>query len=117
MKILIIDSNSNITTMLERFFILKGYKAVGVVFPENALAMIQSKHFDVLITDCHLPGLNGIDLIKRAKSTGFKGKVILISGNDDFDYIVKENDEIVDRFIRKPFLLNDVHKVLTEIIN
>ena len=59
--------------------------------------------FDLVLADCNMPGLNGADLMQRIKASGYKGRVVLVSG-----YLTTEkSDELMrlgaDAVLRKPF--------------
>ena len=47
---------------------------------EAALELLVGHHFEVIITDLFLPGLNGITLLKRVKELALPANVIMITG-------------------------------------
>ena len=66
-------------------FELKGAVASGT----EALALIKSTEYDLLITDYEMPGLTGLELVKAAKAAQPEIKIIVLSMHDD-PAIVKE---------------------------
>ena len=52
----------------------------------DALPLLEDRHFDLVITDIKMPGLDGIELVKRLRESGSDVPVILLSGYDEFEY-------------------------------
>lgn len=53
----------------------------------DALRELQSARPDVIFTDMHMAGLNGVDLIRQAKGILPEARFVAVSGFDDFDYV------------------------------
>ncbi len=79
------------------------------------LLKLDSQHIDLLITDIIMPGINGIELYKKAKEIKPDLKVLYISGYSDE---IKDNinPEILPNFLKKPFntrmLLQKIFEIL-----
>jgi YesN/AraC family two-component response regulator len=81
---------------------------------EEALAALQRRDYDILITDVSLPGISGTDLAKRVTADKPDQWVILCSGYQ-FDHGLKTLGKNV-RAILKPFEIEDMDNMLAEII-
>jgi DNA-binding NtrC family response regulator len=81
---------------------------------ENALAKLEAQSFDVVLTDISMPGLNGMDLLRRVLELYPGTPVIVISGLTDqeqaqslisqgaFDYLLKPfRLEVVEESVRR----------------
>lgn len=55
----------------------------------------------IIITDIKMPVMNGIDLIKKLKKEGYKGKFIVLSSHSDFDYVKEAMKLGVEDYILK----------------
>ncbi len=67
-RILMVDDEVLISRMVQVFLENRGYEVDTTNSGDSALEMINSKHYDGLITDLRMPGMNGIDLIKKVKA-------------------------------------------------
>lgn len=85
-----------------------GHKIETVRNGEQALLELSSKPgaFDLLITDHTMPRMNGIELVKRARDSAFKGKVVVLSAHLSAENRAAYVALAVDLLIPKPF---DVH--------
>lgn len=68
----------------------------------EAQELIDSKVFDVLITDIRMPGMNGLDLAQNLKEANPAAKTILLSGYGEFSYAQKAIALGVHDYILKP---------------
>ncbi|MBK5291917.1 MAG: response regulator [Acidobacteriia bacterium] len=57
-----------------------GYQVSTVSTPAEALERLSKDHFDLVITDYKMPGMNGTELIKRMRKQEYVIPVVLISG-------------------------------------
>ena len=83
----------------------------------EALEQITSKDiaFDVLITDCHMPGINGFELAQRVKNLGqaYSSIPIVACTADNSDLISQKAEEVkIDAILYKPYELADLYDVL-----
>ena len=87
LKVLIVDNEEIICKGLS---VLLPWEEHGFHAPDFALngteglAMLQQTPYDLLITDLRMPGLDGIDLCREARSICPKCEIIIISGYSDF---------------------------------
>ncbi len=97
-RILIVDDEPDLTYGLSLSLGRLGYRAVAANDPHEALEMIRKDpHWDAIIADQLMPGMNGLDLIRAFKAINRNGIAILYSGySNDLD------DEVVDLQLDKP---------------
>ncbi|MBU3112209.1 response regulator [Clostridium lacusfryxellense] len=76
---------------------------------------------DLVLMDIRMPGINGIDAIKKAKEDGYKGKFIILSGYSDFKYAQSAVRLGVSSYILKPIdeleLIESIKSIALEISN
>ncbi|MES2387553.1 MAG: sigma-54 dependent transcriptional regulator [Bacteroidota bacterium] len=101
MKILIIDDDSNICVLLERFFTKKGFLVEYAQSAKAGLEKIQKETFNVVLCDYRLPDSDGGEVLQRIKEHDSRIQVIIITGYSDvrmavsliklgaFDYVTK----------------------------
>ncbi len=77
---------------------------------KDALALLKTKEYDVMVTDYELPGLTGLELIKAAKTVLPEMKIVVLSMHDD-PAIVRE---LLRAGVNGYILKKDTHKTLTD---
>ena len=89
-NILVVDDEKIVRVALrtiinweENGYHLVGAAQDGVV----ALKMVEDLKPDIIITDLKMPNMDGLELIKRLKTTSFNGKIIVLSNYNEFDLV------------------------------
>ena len=117
-RILIIDDEEKLRSLLSRIISLEGFAVTQASDLKTALKILQKQEFDVLLCDVKLPDGNGVDFVKEVKTKYPLVEVILLTAygnipdgvqamkNGAFDYILKGNDN--DKII--PLLNQAINK-------
>jgi DNA-binding NtrC family response regulator len=66
-RLLIVEDEDTLRESLKRVFRHDGYEVDSVNSSETALQVLQSRHYDLIITDIVLPGIDGIELVRRCR--------------------------------------------------
>ena len=64
-KILLVEDDSAIVTTLRRVLTDEGYEVAIELTGDAGLARAQAETFDIVLTDLRLPGLNGLELVRK----------------------------------------------------
>jgi two-component system, NtrC family, response regulator len=118
-KILIIDDEEKLRTLLARIITLEGFDVVQAEDCKSALKKLEHTEVDVILCDVKLPDGNGVDLARKIKDAYFIPEIILLTAygnipdgvkaikNGAFDYITKgdDNNKII------PLLYRAIEKV------
>jgi len=116
-KILLIDDNEDITTMLSKFFGSNGFETVVRNDPMEGLRLIQQEQFDVILLDMSMPGFSGSDIIKiLATDQILKDQNIFIfSANVYGDNQVKDllRKDGINGCLKKPIQLSEILTAIT----
>jgi len=103
MKILLIDDDEWIRDSLRIFFEGEGCQVVVLETAEEGLAELQDQAYDLIIVDYKLPGLDGLEFLKRTRDDHSDVMKILITAYRN-DSIVSEARKLkIQGFIEKPF--------------
>ncbi len=102
-QILLIDDESHNREALSLLLANAGYQVQTAESGEMALEILQKTPFEIVITDLFLPGVNGIDILKRVKEDSPYTNVILITGNASAETAVEAMKEGAFDYITKPF--------------
>lgn len=108
-KILAVDDEKEITDLLVRHLSYLGYNIVGVNDPHQALKMIEEDIFHIVISDIVMPGMDGLELLRRIKKHDGGIKVIMITGYVTMHNILTAMRNGADDVIFKP--INDLDKL------
>ena len=100
-KVLLVDDEEDLSLVLAERLEMRGFDAKGVISSEEALNLIKEYEFDVMVIDVKMPGIGGVDLMRRVKHQYPKTQVILFTGHGSskegelgisegaFDYLIK----------------------------
>ena len=104
--ILVVDDDVLVCESLKEMLILEGFSADAVLDGQAALAKIKDDHYQMILSDIQMPGLNGFELLKELKGRSPDTTVIFITGHGHiagaveaiklgaYDYIVKPIDDL-----------------------
>jgi two-component system, response regulator YesN len=119
LKVLIADDEINICNLICYLLDWEGLNLTlsGVVYDGNeAYQKIIEDQPDILITDIRMPGMDGMELIEKAKLVNPNIKVIIISGYKQFDYAYKAVKYGVVDFILKPINKSELNETINKLI-
>jgi len=102
-RILVIDDNPNVVDILGRCLREEGYGVLGALTSDEGLKLAILSRPELVLLDLTLPGTNGIELLKRIRSTNPTTRVIIVTGNTD-PALAREALELgALAYIDKPF--------------
>ena len=112
LRILVIDDHSNLRETLSALLVKEGHQIADVSSAEDALSLMASSTFDVIVSDIRLPGMSGLDLYSFLMDSNAQmaKKIILISG------MQQEIDQKMVPFLRKPFSKDDLLDIIQRIL-
>ncbi|MFC7513728.1 response regulator [Herbaspirillum sp. GCM10030257] len=109
-RILVVEDNADAQQMLCQLLALMGHTVEGASNAEDALTLLGSKDFDVLLTDVNLPFMSGTELAKQALNIDPSIRIIFSSG-----YGTVESGGIQALSLPKPFGLAELKEVLSKL--
>ena len=116
--LLIVDDEENLRTMYVDILSEFGYDVTGVADAEEALAMLNSKHFSLVITDMRLPGMSGTDLYESAclENPELSGRFVFASGDSHTQFLQDYAQHTGNRCLEKPFSLVQLLSTVREML-
>ena len=103
-NVLVVDDDPDMLGILTRLLRKDGYQVVALQDAEEAAHRLGQEPFDVILSDYAMPGMNGVDLLRRAKLVRPGALRILLTGQPDLAMAVDAiNRGEVYRFMAKPF--------------
>jgi two-component system response regulator HydG len=116
-NILIVDDEESIRIGCTRTLTEEGYRAQSVGSGESALTAIEKVSFDAIILDLKMPGMPGMEVLKKIKESDPTSIVIIITGYGTIDVAVKAMREGAYDFITKPFTPDGLLKVVERAVD
>jgi DNA-binding response OmpR family regulator len=113
-KILVIDHERDILKSLETLLTREGFQVRGTSGGEEAISVLASESFDLVIMDIRIPKVEGVELMKRIKHFDEEIEVIVLTGAVSVDNAIKalRYDGAVD-FLIKP--LDNMDKLIISV--
>ncbi|GBD96056.1 MAG TPA: endopeptidase La [Nitrospirae bacterium] len=113
-RILVVDDEKIALENLEPVLKKEGYAVSTADSGAGALRKIDTNDFDVVITDLKMKGINGIDVLEKARSKCPDTQVIMFTGYATIDSAVEAIKKGAFNYITKPLKLDNVRAVVKE---
>ncbi|MCF8027488.1 MAG: response regulator [Desulfobacteraceae bacterium] len=105
--VLVVDDETPITEMLFQALSKAGYTCRTAANGEQALSIMAENHFDVVLTDIRMPGMNGVDLLKKIKAAYDSDVMVMTGFTEDYNYESIVTAGASD-FIQKPISFKEL---------
>ena len=105
------DVLENIAAILQNYF----QSVYTADTAEKGLVLFEKREPEVILVDIELPGMNGIDLIKRIKTINDDVTIAIISAYTKTDYLLESVELHLLKYIVKPFTSNKIHMLLEKL--
>jgi DNA-binding response OmpR family regulator len=102
-SILLVDDEPRIADTLSFGLAENGYNATVAYDGENGYHIFRQGHFDLLVLDIDLPGLNGYELCKRIRVENSQIPIIMLTALSTLEDKIEGYDAGADDYIVKPF--------------
>jgi len=120
MKILVVDDFSTMRRIVRNLLVELGFSNPLIQEAddgENAIAMLRSQPFDLVVTDWNMPNMTGIDLLKAIRAeASLKGlPVLMVTAENNRDQIIAAAQAGVNGYVVKPFSAATLEEKLARI--
>ena len=116
-RILIVEDDPDILQGLERVLFREGYQVTTAESAESALAALQKNRFELLLTDVKLPGMDGIELLSRAKAANPGIIVIVYTGFGTIENAVQAMKQGAFEYLLKPLNLKELKATIRKALS
>jgi DNA-binding NtrC family response regulator len=116
-KILVVDDDVELADTLTDHLLEQGYFAAKAYGGKEALDLLQERDFHLVITDLKMPGMDGMELLRRVKGIDRKVSVVLITGYGTIETAVDAIKLGAYDFIQKPFQFNELQIVIEKALD
>lgn len=112
--ILVVEDEDIARKNLEHILVKADYDVVSVNNGSKAIDLIQSKSFDLVITDLKMEKVDGMQVLKKTKELQPYTEVIMITGYATVDSSVQAMHDGAYYYIAKPYKIGEVRKIAKE---
>ncbi|WP_066252297.1 response regulator transcription factor [Neobacillus drentensis] len=107
-SILVVEDEEKIARLLELELEYEGYHVTKVMDGLEAFAAYKNGDWDLILLDVMLPGISGIELLRRIRLTNKTTPVLLLTAKDSVEDKVSGLDYGANDYITKPFQIEEV---------
>jgi two-component system response regulator PhoP len=108
MRFLIVEDHVGMADQLGKGFTERGYVAKLVSNGEEGLFEAQEIDYTLAVIDLGLPGMSGLELIKRLRQSGNTLPIIVLTARDDVETIVQAMEAGADDYLKKPVYFEEL---------
>jgi DNA-binding NtrC family response regulator len=108
-EVLVIDDEAIVCERLKDFLTAKGLQVEAFTDSQQAVARLQEKTFDVVITDLKMSGPTGMDVLRLIRETQPATVGILVTAYGQYEKVREAEALEAAEVIHKPFQLSEVH--------
>ncbi|SRR5579885_161974 len=107
-KILLVDDDSELSQSIAGWLTHEQHTVEAVLTGRDGWEKVSSNEYDLLILDWDIPDLNGIEILKRYRSTGGVTSVLMLTGHTSIDDRALGLDSGADDYLTKPFHVTEL---------
>lgn len=107
-SVLCVDDDHYIVDALALILKNAGYKVFTALSGKKGLSIIEKEHIDIAIIDYKMPGMDGLELLKKIKNRHSGTDVLMLTGHGSIPTAVEAIKEGAHDYILKPFLKSDL---------
>ncbi len=102
-RILVADDDPRMLDSLRELIAPHGHEVGTAGSGAEAIAMLERRHFDVLLLDLMMPGVNGLEVMDFVNKKGLDVSVIVVSGDTSVDSAIRSLRRGAHDYLRKPY--------------
>ena len=115
-RVLIVDDEETIRDMLAEFLEMEGYAVATAEDGMSALELLESAHFDLVLTDLKMPRMGGITLLEQLRKHAPATMAVIMTGFGTVETAIDAMKRGAYDYILKPFKLDEVLHVVVRAV-
>jgi len=112
--VLLVDDEEQFLKVLSKRLEGRGMKVDTSTSGEDALSRVKGKEFDAIILDLAMPGMSGIETLKRIRSENPDVQIIMLTGHGSVEKGIEAMKAGAIDFLEKPADLNKIMEKISE---
>ena len=115
--ILVVDDEKNIRLTLKESLETIGMSVNTAVNGEEALTMLETGGYGIVLLDLKMPGIDGMEVLRRIRMDNPTTRVIIITAHGTIEAAVEAMKLGAVDFIQKPFTPNEIRELVTTVLS
>jgi len=111
-RIMVVDDEKGICRNVEKILSKNNYEVICALSAAEALERMKTESFDLMISDIVMPGMNGLELLKKVKSEWPKTRALMMTAYASTDTAVKAIRLGALDYVSKPFTPDELRTVV-----
>ena len=111
-RVLLIDDDAMLLEFYQDALTPLGYAMETAEDGAEAAYLLESKRYDVIVSDIVMPGLDGLGLLKQVRSTNLDVPVVLVTGTPTAETAIRAIEYGAFRYLTKPFSASELRRVV-----
>lgn len=103
-RILVVDDEPEVAETIRDLLVFSGFDVEVAKNGKQAIDLFKStRHFDLIITDMKMPGIDGLELLRMVRQSQRDLPVIILTGHGTFENAIQSLEEGAIDYVLKPF--------------
>ncbi len=115
-KILVVDDDTALAEMCKELLKSYGYDAEAAYSGKDALAKAKNSDYSIVISDLNMPGMHGLELLKKIKLLDNRIDVVIMTGYGTDNHAIEGMKLGATDFIAKPFEWDEFALIVNKIL-
>jgi DNA-binding response OmpR family regulator len=112
-RLLLVDDDPGVLDLLNEYFAGQGYDVEVASSGEAALSTVRAKRPDLVILDIRMPGIDGVEVLRRLRREDATLPVIMVTANEDVTLARETLNIGAFDYVAKPFDFTHLEQVVT----
>ncbi|MYN11703.1 response regulator [Pusillimonas sp. TS35] len=108
MRVLVIEDDTTLGHALQEFLDEQGYAVDWLADGAQVVGAVAGQSYDLLLLDLNLPGVSGLDVLRKLRGSGEQVPVLILTARDGLEDRVAGLDAGADDYVTKPFELAEL---------
>lgn len=115
-RILLVEDDEMTVSLTRRMLVKAGYRVDAAMESGNAIKLLTSYKYDLVVLDISMPTLSGFDLVQLMESFHIDSKIAFLTNLNDEETLRKVKKIKINRLISKEKELNNLTNIVEEIL-
>lgn len=115
-RILIVDDDYSLCAVVEKLLAREGYQVHTATDTAVAMDLIANNHYDLLVLDYLMPGMNGVEIFRHARELQPGVVGVFLTAHTTIDTVFPAIDAGVERVLAKPVDARELLPVIRELV-
>jgi DNA-binding NtrC family response regulator len=113
-KVLLVDDEEDFLATLSERLAVRGLKVTALTRGEEAVKRIESEAFDLIVLDLSMPGIDGLETLKRIKAKQPDAEIIILSGQGSIKTSIEAMKLGAEDFLQKPVDMSELLQKISD---